>query len=200
MNVLIIPEDFRKDQFLLKPLIKKMLAASGKPKANVQVCMDPLLGGVGEAMKWERIQEIVEMYGGMVQLFLLIVDRDGKSGRRASLNSLEARAIQCLIERNGTDGTALFLAENAWQEIEVWALAGMTDLPKQWKWRDIRSELNPKEVYFEKYAEQRALLNEPGQGRTTLGREAAKNYSRIRSLCPEDVGELESRIKKQIAS
>ena len=37
MNVLIIPEDFRKDQHVLKPILSKMLAAAGKPKANIDV-------------------------------------------------------------------------------------------------------------------------------------------------------------------
>ncbi len=59
MNVLIIPEDFRKDQHVLRPIIAKMFTAVGKPKANIQVCQDPLLGGVSEALKWERIAEVI---------------------------------------------------------------------------------------------------------------------------------------------
>ena len=35
MNVLIIPEDFRKDQYILKPILEAMLAAVGKPQAKV---------------------------------------------------------------------------------------------------------------------------------------------------------------------
>ncbi len=52
MNVLVIPEDFRKDQYVLKPIIQKMMQAIGL-SARVEVCRDPLLGGVGEALKWE---------------------------------------------------------------------------------------------------------------------------------------------------
>ena len=88
---------------------------------------------------------------------------------------------------------AVFLAENAWQEVEVWVLAGH-DLPKDWTWQDIRQEPNPKETYFEPFAKQRSVLDEPGQGRKTLAREAAENYGRIRSLCREDVASLEAAI------
>ena len=77
MNILVIPEDFRKDQYMLKPIISAMLAKLEKPRAKVKVCQDPLLGGVSEALKWERIEEIIDQYRGMFNLFLLCLDRDG---------------------------------------------------------------------------------------------------------------------------
>jgi hypothetical protein len=92
MNVLVIPEDFRKDQYMLKPIVEAMMKEVGKPKARVRVCQDPLLGGIDQALKWERIEEIINRYKGMVNLFLLCVDRDGKAARKASLNKLEQQA------------------------------------------------------------------------------------------------------------
>jgi len=189
VNVLIIPEDFRKDQHVLRPIISKMFAAVGKSKANIQVCIDPLLGGVTEALKWERIAEVIEMYP-MVTVFLLIVDRDAKEGRRTALDNLSTKAASLIGEGR------VFLTENAWQEIEVWALAGIATLPKGWTWTDVRAEAHPKERYFTSYATSRGLLDEPGQGRTTLGREAAQNYSRVRSRCKEDVAQLENQLKE----
>lgn len=188
MNVLIIPEDFRNDQYIVKPIVSQMLAKAGKPRANVRVCLDPLMGGVTEATNWIRIKEVLDRYRGMVQVFLLIVDRDGKAGRRARLDDIEQQASEEL-----GDGLTL-LAENAWQEIEVWAIAGQ-DLPKDWKWKEIREEPHPKEIYFEPLVKSRGLANEPGKGRTTLGREAAKNYNRVRARCQEDVEALENRLK-----
>lgn len=41
MKVLIIPEDFRKDQYILKPIVLAMLASLEQPNALVQVCQDP---------------------------------------------------------------------------------------------------------------------------------------------------------------
>ncbi len=188
MNVLVIPEDFRKDQYILKPIVEAMLAAVGKPNARVRVCMDPLLGGVAQALNWREVEKVVDRYGGMVQLFLLIVDRDGVESRRDTLDHLEAQAREKLAA-----GAAL-LAENGWQELEVWALAGH-QLPAEWRWQEVRSEVHSKERYFEPFAMERGLADEPGGGRKTLGREAARNYPRIRQKCVEDVRALEDRVR-----
>ncbi len=192
MNVLIIPEDFRKDQYILKPILEAMLAAVGKPQAKVRVCQDPLLGGVTEALKWQRIEEILDLYRGMVHVFLLIVDRDGQEGRRVALDNLEQKAAETLPEGR------LFLAENAWQEVEVWLLAGH-DLPSEWRWQDIRKDVNPKEAYFEPLARQRGVTDGPGQGRRALSRQAAGNYAKIHSRCPE-VAALEERLSGRAAN
>ena len=77
-KVLVISEDFRKDQFILKPIVEAMLATIGKANARVQVCQEPLLGGISEALKWERIREILDFYRGRAHVFLLIVDREGQ--------------------------------------------------------------------------------------------------------------------------
>jgi hypothetical protein len=192
LNVLIIPEHFSQDQHILKPIVKAMFGAIGRPRANVQVCQDPLLGNVDQAMRWERLREIIDIYP-QVDLFLLIVDRDGEERRRLRLNHIERQATEILsVHRH-------FLAEHAWQEIEVWALAGCDDLPRDWSWRAVRSERDPKESFFEPYVRRRGLQNEPGGGRRTLGREAAHRYSRIRRRCPEVAG-LEMRIQRWLSS
>ncbi|MCP4692274.1 MAG: hypothetical protein GY859_29790 [Desulfobacterales bacterium] len=50
MNVLVIPEDFRKDQYMLKPIIDAMMSRAGGV-AKVRVCQDPLLNEPGEGRK-----------------------------------------------------------------------------------------------------------------------------------------------------
>ena len=55
MNVVVIPEDFRNDQYILKPLFIRLFRRIGVPSVSVWVCNDPLLGGIGEALKLERI-------------------------------------------------------------------------------------------------------------------------------------------------
>lgn len=164
-------------------------------KAKVQVCRDPLLGGVREALKWERLEEIVERYRGMVRIFLLIVDRDCDAGRRLSLDSIEERSRRVL---GGT--SRVLLAENAWQEVEVWVLAGMKDLPVQWAWTAVRTERDPKEVYFDEYARNQGQFVSPYQDRERLARKAAENYARIRQLCPEDVASLHARLASALAT
>ncbi len=109
MNVLVIPEDFRNDQYLLKPLFKRLFASLGRRRTRIRVCQGPLLGGVGEALKTERIREIMDQHRGMTDIFVLCVDRDGETGRRARLTEIE--------EKLGDD--CRLFAENAWEEVET---------------------------------------------------------------------------------
>lgn len=130
MNILIVPEDFRKDQYLLKPLFERLFRQLGRATARVVVCQDPLLGGIGEALKSERLAEVVDRYRGMVDVYVLCVDRDGEQGRRTRLDAIEKEF----------DATRPFLAENAWEELETWTLAGL-ELPSRWRWSDVRAEV-----------------------------------------------------------
>jgi hypothetical protein len=184
-RVLVIPEDFRNDQYVLEPIVTKLFDSIGR-KAKVIVCRDPLLGGIHQALRWERIREIVLRYRGMIECFLLIVDRDGQAGRKDALDRMQALAAAELAAGKR------FLAENAWQEVEVWLLAGH-DLPSDWVWKQVRAHENPKEAYYRPFAAGRGVLGQPAEGRGVLGREAASRYSRIRSLCPE-VASLEVRL------
>ncbi|WP_013324211.1 hypothetical protein [Gloeothece verrucosa] len=120
MNVLIIPEDFSKDQYILKPIIEALFKYLGleSTKVKVRVCQDPRLAGYVEALKWERIEKIINRYKSKIDIFILCVDRDGNEPRKKILDNLEEQAANIL----GTD--QLFVAENAWQEVEVWLLAG----------------------------------------------------------------------------
>lgn len=190
LNVLVIPEDFRKDQYMLKPIVEAMFRNIGRPNARIRVCQDPLLGGISEALKKENIESIVKRYG-MVDIFLLCVDRDGDTNRRNKLNNMQTYALSKLSNK-------LFIAENAWQEIEVWVLAGH-NLPNTWRWNDIRSDPNPKENYFLPYSQHRDLFEQPHQGRKILADEAAKEYKRIRQRCPEDICRLEQELSKKLS-
>lgn len=196
MNVLIITEDPTLDAFILEPIIKKMLAEVGRPQARVRVCRDPVFRGLEQILKAESLQEIIERYQNMVDLFLLCVDRDGNEHRRGVLDRWEQFCSGLLqtVRRRAV------LAEHAWQEVEVWALAGCDDLPNEWSWRTIRAERDPKELYFDPYVRRRNLVQGPGLGRQVLGQQAAARYDRLRQLCPEDVAALEGRIRAWIAN
>ena len=178
MRVLIIPEDSRKDKDILKPLFESLFTSIGKPRARIQVCENPVLGGVVEALKSERIREVVSDNEGMIDIFILCVDRDGREGRRERLNELE--------EEFGN--AQPFFAENAWEEIETWVLAGL-NLPVGWNWTDVRAEVSVKERYFEPLA---------SGGRKPLAEEAARNISAIRRKCPEDFDTLARRLETHL--
>jgi hypothetical protein len=193
MNVLIICEDFRNDQYVLAPVIKQMFIALGKPRAKIVVCKNPLIQGISQALNLDKISEIIERYQAMTDLFLLCVDRDGNDSRCKKLEFCEKQIYDKF------DKKVLFIAENAWQELEVWILAGHDKFEEwrknQYSWQDIRAEPNPKELYYQPFAKFCSVWDHLGGGRKLLGEEAAKNYERIRRLCQEDVLNLENRIK-----
>ena len=184
MRVLVIPEDFRHDQYILKPLFKRLFSDMGKGNARIRVCQDPLLGGVGEALKSDRIQEVVDQHDGMTDIFILCVDRDGIPERRNRLNLIEAEF----------GSSRVFLAENAWEEIETWVLAGL-ELPARWSWAAVRAEIQVKEAYFDRLADQRGIADGLGGGRKVLGEEAARRISAIRQKCSEDFDALARRLE-----
>ena len=189
MKVLAIPEDFRKDQYLLKPILARLFRSLGRSNARITICQDPLLGGVAEALKSERLREVVERYP-MVDVMILCVDRDGRAGRRQRLDQ---------IEEEFSDEDRAFLAQCAWEELETWVLAGL-DLPVGWQWADVRREVNVKDVYFNELARQRGVADGPGGGRKHFGEEAAGRVGVIRQKCPEDFDRLARRIESEFDS
>ena len=183
MKVLLIPEDFRNDQHILKPIFKRLFSDLGKLSLRVEVCLDPLLGGDGEALKTRRLKEVVEQYP-TVDIFVLCVDRDGKKGRRQRLDQIE----------DEFRGSQTFLAENAWEEIETWVLAGL-DLLEGWTWTEVREEIQVKERFFEPLAAERGLTGTLGGGRKQLSEEAARRINAIRQKCSEDFDSLARRLE-----
>jgi hypothetical protein len=194
MNFLIIPEDPRYDRHILKPVVRAMLNRLGKPNATIEFPKGTL-GGTGSALDWRSIESIIDQYEYLVDLFLLCVDRDGQEGRRDSLDHLEQRAR----EKLNVDGFGeiCFLAVAAQQEIEVWALGGLDDLPTptEYQWDDVRQAPNSKERYFAPHAEKRGVSEREFGGRKTLGEESAANYDALRQKCPE-LDELEQRVEQ----
>ena len=86
------------------------------------------------------------------------------------------------------------LGAEAWEEIETWALAGLT-LPPDWIWADVRAEVHVKEKYFDLLARQRGVDGGPDGGRSDLGEEAARHIDAIRQKCPDDFDALARRIE-----
>jgi hypothetical protein len=178
VKVLVIPEDPKHDQYLLKPLVEAAITHSGKPGALVRICNHRLIGGDATVLNFENLCEIVED-NQLYEVFVLVVERDCLAGRRAALDNLALRLHKQFPDKR-------FVAQCAHEEIEVWVLAGMKDLPKAWKWVDVRSHCDPKETYFDDYVKLRGIEDSPGYGRQILGREAAAQYrNRVRGKCPE---------------
>lgn len=190
-NVLVIPEDFTKDEHILKPLVERILEDCGK-KPTVEVCRDPNFQGVHAALKLDSLRrEVIERYP-MVQLFVLIVDRDGQPGRKQTTDAIETTLSAELRPK-----AKRFLAEIAWQEVEVFILAGL-ELPANWRWADIRADADVKDTFFKQMVALRSTSKYPHDGRKKLMAESIKNWQRIKSRCPEDVVALITRASQDL--
>lgn len=187
-KVLVIPEDFTKDEHVLKPVVEKVLVDAGKTNATVLVCRDPNFGGIGEALKIERLRkDVIERYP-MVDLFVLLVDRDGQAGREET-----AKRIETTLTAELTGRGRRFVAELARQEVEIFLLAGH-DLPGEWSWQTVRQDPDVKNTIFQELVRLKGTSRLPHDGRKKLMAEAIKNWARIKSRCPEDIGALITKL------
>jgi hypothetical protein len=189
-NVLVISEDFTRDEHILKPLVERILEDCGR-KPTVEVCRDPNFQGVHAALKLDSLRRKVIPLYPMVHLFVLIVDRDGQAGRKQSTDEIETTLSAELKPK-----AKRFLAEVALQEAEVFILAGL-QLPADWRWADIRADADVKDTFFKQLVALRGTSKHPHEGRKKLMAESIKNWQRIKSRCPEDVVALITRASQE---
>lgn len=188
LNVLVVPEDFTKDEHILQPLVEKVVEECGR-KARVRVCRDPNFQGVEGALDLDRLRiEVVDRYP-MVDWFLLIVDRDGKTGREDAAARIEAELGKVLPTNDRRFVTTL-----AYQEVEALLLAGH-ELPAEWSWQELRADPDVENTFFKRFVALRGTGTSRYEGRKKLMAEAIKNWSRIKSRCPEDIGKLIEKLK-----
>jgi len=182
MKVLAIPEDPTLDQYILKPIVERLFRELRRP-ARVDVLQDPSLRGVAQALDRDMIAGIVAD-NPMIDLFLLVVDRDCDAKREPAARARE-------VEHPGR-----LLACVAIEEIEVWLLAIHKD-DLGLRWPDVRADCHPKERYAEPFL---AAHDGPGRGRkAAMGPLAGRRWRSLTQLCPE-LGVLQHRLEQWFAS
>lgn len=190
MNVQVILEDTPKDQHIAVGIVRAVFQSIGRV-AKVAP-LQHRFRSVEQATDPELLLPELETRCGMVDLFILVVDRDCRApGRpRGGDRAAALRHLEATIRESGKLGSCHFIACEAIEELEVWLLAGF-ELPE---WKQIRDHCDPKEEFFEPFARDRGLFDEPDEGRSKLMAEVLGFYRRrIRVLCPE-LQELEQRV------
>lgn len=189
MKVLIIPEDPTRDQYILKPVVE-YLFRSLQVSTRVEVLLDPHLRGIHEALDPKKVKEIIEE-NPMVDLFLLIVDRDCNRYK----NENKARARQ-------EEHAGKLIATCACQEVEVWMLALHWDeLPARWP--EIREECDPKERFVEPFLAEKGWAAGVGQGRKRAMRKGKSGLGGLLQVCPEIAalqGSIQEWLQQRAAS
>jgi hypothetical protein len=178
VKVMVIPEDPARDQYILKPVMERIFLDLGR-KARVQVLSNPRLRGVAQALDATTVARVVAMYP-MIDLFCIMVDRDGKPERSIEAHAREAehpdRLMVCL----------------AVEEIEVWMLAVHRERLVA-PWQEIRSERDPKERFAEPFLATHAPRQSLGAGRVWAMRELGSKWRGVLTVCPE-LEELKQRL------
>ena len=179
MKVLIIPEDPTLDQYILKPIVGRIFADLGK-SPRIEVLSKPRLRGVSQALDSAILTNVVETFR-MIDLFLVLVDRDGNPHRSGVAHQRETehqgRLFVCL----------------AVEEIEVWMLAIHRE-SLGFPWNEVRAEIHPKERFAQPFLTEKAPKLDPGAGRAWAMRELGARWTGILQCCSE-LEELQRRIE-----
>lgn len=182
LRVLVIPEDPALDQYILKPVVERLFADVER-RARVEVLQNPRLRGVEQALAHDTLADIVTTYP-MVDLFLLIVDRDGDVGRHDRVAHIETRFAQ-------------LFACLAIEELEVWMLALHRQILAV-EWQLIRSAHDVKERFAQPFLAAQAPPLSLGGGRKWAMRDLGTSWQALLQLCPE-IHELRERVREWLS-
>lgn len=184
MKVLVIPEDPTLDQYILKPVVARIFADLGK-SPRIGVLSNPRLRGVSQALDSAVLADIVSNHP-MIDLFLVLVDRDGDTKRPA------------LAQQRETEHQGRLLVCLGIEEIEVWMLAIHREgLDASWK--EIRAEIHPKERFAQPFLEAKAPRLDPGGGRAWAMRDLGARWRGVLQCC-EELDELRQRVSGWLSS
>ena len=177
--VLVIPEDPTLNGYILRPLVKMILAEAGKPNANVTVLTNPRLSGYDQAVGVVR-NELSARYSHMdLWLFFPDADRAGADAMRHLEESLRLQGVD-------------LLCCPAEPEVEVYACVAYCKEIRD-SWSDVRSNPRLKETVFKRLLEEHGDPRRPGGGRGMMTEKSVARRRQFFSLCPE-IADLRDRI------
>jgi len=196
LNVLVIPENPTYNGAILKPLCERLLVECGRPRANIEVMLNPRTNGYEHAKSLFPVT-LLDLYSHK-HLVLFIPDSDGQD-RSADFARIEADFAQQAL---AIAKPIRVLCCAAVPELEAWLLAGHQDKwEPNWQWGTMRADRSIKENYFSPFLEKhgRDESRYPDGGRKQLMVEALRKYAGIKQRCPE-LQALEDRIRAHVAS
>jgi len=190
LNVLVVPENPTHNGAILKPLCERLFAGCGRPRAIVEVMLNPRANGYEHAKSFFPAR-ILDLYNHK-DLVLFLPDSDGED-RSGEFAQMEAEFEQQAIA---------MICCAAVPEVEAWLLAGHRDKwEPDWQWGTMQTDRSIKENYFypflEKHGQDQSRY--PDRGRKQLMLEALRNFGSIKQRCPE-LQELEDRILTHIVN
>ena len=184
LRVLVIPEDPTLNGYILKPLVKAIIADAGKSNAQVTVLANPRLNGYDAAKKAISGGQLDDKYRHF-DLWLFMPDAD-----RAKKDSMDD------LERQLNNRKIRLICCPAVPEVEIYACVAYRD---EFNWKEARGSSSMKETFFAKLLATHGDPNRSSEGRDLMIASSLKNKRKLYSLCPELKGlrdQIGDRIKK----
>ncbi len=179
LRVSVVCEDHTNDQYIVRPVLQRLLTSLGKGRASVSVVTSPRLRGYPSLRA--QACAVLEQYGYVSDLVIFVVDADGEDGQNGRRDrAAELRGVLAGCRAHVEKG----LVVAAIQEVEVWALWGYRAeiaVP----WATVRSDRDVKEAFFDPLLEP-SDVRSPGRGRQRLiERSLSVPWSSLSVGCPE---------------
>ena len=171
MRVLVIPEDQTYNGYILRPLVKAIVADAGRASVKVKIPPKPRIRGYSHALTVIR-EELSDLYR-LFDLWLFFPDAD-----RASSDAM--RALETEFEARGR---SLFCCP-AQPEVEIYACVAFRQEMSE-TWDGARTNPRMKEEVFAPLLAQHGDRRRPGGGRDLMIGESLKSLPLLYRLCPE---------------
>ncbi len=192
-RVFVVCEDHTLDQYVAVPVVKALMSAVGRPKADVRVVSNPRLGG------WTQLKSsacsVLQRYGAIGDLVVFVADadcEDGSQGRADRKTIFDNVISKCTYHR---EKAVVVVAR---QELEVWALWGHRGSLQE-SWGAVVAECHPKERFFDALVTD-ADLRRPGRGRLRITNETlSAGYTSLEQGCPE-LAALRAEVLERLSS
>ena len=173
IKAVVICEDHRLDEYILKPVIKQIFNELGQ-KVRISFAPRTMIQGVHQALQKTKHKDVFSRYS-IADVFFLIIDRDGDENRESG--KFADRLAEAPVGKQMFGCLAV-------EELEVWALAlHHQDLKEDWD--SIREHRHPKESYFEPFARLKKWHTGPGKGRKTAMNTLRQKWDSLKNRCPE---------------
>ena len=171
MKVLVIPEDQTYNGYILRPLVRAIMADAGRRSAKVTIAPQPRLRGYAHAMRAIR-EELPDLYG-FYDLWLFVPDAD-----RATADAMQT------VEKELAERGIPLLCCAAQPELEIYACAAFRS-DMQERWEDARRHPRMKEDVFEPLVRLHGVTRQPGESRRVMITRSLRNLPLLFRLCPE---------------
>jgi hypothetical protein len=178
VKIAVACEDPTNDQFIIRPVLERLCAHLGRPRAKIFTITNPHTRGFNDLR--DQACGIMSRYGALAAAVVFVIDVDCDDGRTGRIN--KPLRFRNTVSHCSYAEKALIVA--AVQELEVWALWGVRgDLGAVWD--IVRDNCDPKETFFEPQLTREDKRSADGGRGRLVGASLQAGWPSLAGGCPE---------------